>query len=135
LAALDAKVILKLTASGIECIADRNVHVFVGMVLGGIAGYDDVAPRDMHVDGHAEQLALPVMLVRGIHGYAATDDAICEFLELRSALEDRGFDGFGLDRIVKVNFKRYLHVSSPCRGSSWGAALAATMHKLAPRYA
>jgi hypothetical protein len=110
LTALDAQAILKLAARRIECIANGNENILVRVVLRGIAAHDDMPAGDVDIDGYAEQFSLSMMLVRGIHGHAAADDAIGEFLELRRTLANFGFDRVGPGRIVEMDLKGYLHL-------------------------
>jgi hypothetical protein len=112
LTALDAQAILKLAARRIECIANGNENILVRVVLRGIAAHDDMPAGDVDIDGYAEQFSLSMMLVRGIHGHAAADDAIGEFLELRRTLANFGFDRVGPGRIVEMDLKRYLHLGT-----------------------
>ena len=77
--------ILELSPHGIEAIADCDVDVLVGMVLGWITLHHDLLARDLEVDADMEQIAVTTP-VGCLDDDAATHDAIEELLDHFSSL-------------------------------------------------
>jgi hypothetical protein len=83
--ALAARMILELPAHRIEAIADRDIDVFMGMVLGRIALHDDLLARNLEIDANVEKAALAMEPAGGLDDDATANDAAMELLELRAA--------------------------------------------------
>ena len=62
--ALQSRVRLQLSTCGIESVADRDVHLFVGVVLVRVAVHVDFASRHPDLDVQPVQLAFVVVRVR-----------------------------------------------------------------------
>ena len=78
--------VLELPAHRIEAIADRDVDVFMGMVLGRIALHDDLLARNLEIDTNMKKAALAMAPAGGLDDDATADDPVMELLELRDTL-------------------------------------------------
>lgn len=90
--ALDAGIVLKLTTSGGEGIADRDIHIPVSGILPTLRRLD-LSARHMQVDAHMKSLATLPMVVRGLHHDMAARDAVITMLKRLRLFVDAGIDG------------------------------------------
>jgi hypothetical protein len=68
-----------------------------------------LAAGKAQVDSNVIEVALLMMLVGSLDGYAAARDVLGELLELRGALAHRGLDGRRAVDVVKHDLQRDLH--------------------------
>jgi hypothetical protein len=90
-ASLPPDMVLELTPYGVETIADRNVDVLVGVVLGRISLHDDLPARHLEVDPDVIEIAATAPL-GCLDDDATAHDTAEELLELAGALADLRLD-------------------------------------------
>jgi hypothetical protein len=86
-------VVVQLTPRGIECVPDRDVHVFVGAIAPRLAADHDAGiagQRDL--DAHLVDVSVAPSSPRSRERDAALGDPIAVGLELGRARSDLGFD-------------------------------------------
>jgi hypothetical protein len=93
LAVLTPGVIFELTAQGVERIADRDVGIFMRVVLGRVAANDEFAPRQSAIDTDMEKAALVMVMMRRIDDYVTGGNPIKHPVEPLGPLADAGFEG------------------------------------------
>jgi hypothetical protein len=109
LAVLTPGVIFELTTQGVERIADRDVGIFMRVVLGRVAANDEFAPRQSAIDTDMEKVALVMVMMRRIDDYVTGGDPIKHPFEPLSPLADAGFEGCRWLHVTKGDLHRVEH--------------------------
>jgi hypothetical protein len=105
LAALRARVVVKLPHCGVESLTQRNVHV----LLSRRAIHYEFLARDPKLDVDLEALALLLLLVRQPDGHAAAGDLRMKALQLCHLVTDMRFHGLRMVDSVKQYLQRFDH--------------------------
>jgi hypothetical protein len=109
-AVLAARVVVELTHSRIERIANRNVDVGVRGIVGPFARDYQLLARNMDVDTYVKTTAVDVVSVWRFNNHSATRDSASITLELLlSFLPDSGLNGVRLLHVFVRDLERYLH--------------------------
>jgi len=87
-----ARMVLELSAEGIEGVTHRDVRIFMCMVCTRIAADHDLAAGDSYIDADRKQLALLVMVVVACDHHPARGDALAELLQFCGALTNTRFE-------------------------------------------
>ena len=106
LAADLARVILELPVGGIEGIANRDIHVLVGMVLAGCAADHDLVSGHRDVDLGVVEIALVVMAVLRFDNHATGHDVVQKRVQLGGLLANVGLHGVGRIHVAKGDLQR-----------------------------
>jgi len=93
LALLTPGVIFELTPQGDERIADRDVGIFMRVVLGRVAANDEFVPRQSDIDTDMEQPALVMVTMRRIDDHVTGGHPIEHPFEPHGPLADSNFEG------------------------------------------
>jgi hypothetical protein len=101
-----ALLVLQFAASGLEGVAQRHVHVFVGVIRGVTVVDREFMTRDGDPQGDVEQLALVVMAVRRLDCDVAMDDMRAELLEAPGELANARFQGRRGLHVTECDFQR-----------------------------
>jgi hypothetical protein len=108
-AAFLTNVIFEQPAGRVESVADRDMNILMGVVPLGIAPDDDLAPRNLEVDSHPEQITLLVTGVPALDDDTAGDDPIAKAFEFLGALMYSCRDRIRRIHVAKRNLKWHLH--------------------------
>jgi hypothetical protein len=55
--------VLELALRFVEGVADRDIHVLVGVMGGGVPTYHDLPPGNPQIDAHVEEFAVTMPVV------------------------------------------------------------------------
>jgi|GEM_PF-3275658 len=102
-AALHADVLFELALGGIEGVAQRDVHIFVSLLVMVVAADHDLFLRHAQIDPDFEEITLVLMMVFRFDGDPTADDVITELLQFCSFLPNAGFNGVGVRNSSKCN--------------------------------
>ena len=83
---------LEAMRRSVESIAHRNINILVGMVLGGVARYHDLAFRYHEVHRHVIQFALAMVPTVRLDDDMAAGDLGVKVLQRRGAVLNPRFD-------------------------------------------
>ena len=104
-----ANVIFEQPASGVECVADRDIDILMRMVRLGIAPDHDLAPRNFEINTHPEQITLVAAGVPAFDDDAARYNSVKKAFELLGALTYSCCDGIRRVHMAESNLKWQLH--------------------------
>jgi hypothetical protein len=110
LAAVPTEDILELPPRRVERIADRHIHILVGMVLRRVAPHHDLVTWDLDVDAEMENSSLAMMAMSGLDNDAAAHDSPVKAIKLVDAIADMSLDRVGSFHAAKRDLRRELHV-------------------------
>lgn len=109
LGAAQPRMVLQLTLGGRECVADGDMGIFMGLVVGAGPVDDDAPAGDVQFDRDPEQPALLLVAMGRLDDHAAADDAVEEPLEMRHAAMDVVADGIRDGHVTEFDLRRVLH--------------------------
>lgn len=92
---LTLNLIFELAAQRLERIAQRHVHVFVGVVSTVVATDDDFPFGHGQIDADPIRVSLVLVVMRRLNHDLAASDAAVEVLELLHLLGNASLDGLG----------------------------------------
>lgn len=109
------RVILKLPASSIKRITDRDMQVFMGMMLGRIALNHNLPLGHKDLDPDVIETPLAVMPVMCLNDDAARDNAIKKLLQPCHSVANVVITANGRFHVTKGDADRLLHFPFPLR--------------------
>lgn len=83
--------ILELTTCGFECIAYRNIDVFMRLFVVRHSAYSDFVAFGPDIDHNMVEPAFVLMFVRRRNGYAAADDIVAKQFKFFGVLANGSF--------------------------------------------
>jgi hypothetical protein len=113
LAPLLSGYVLKLTPSCTECVAKRDVHVLVGVVLRPLVAHHNLVAWNRDIDVNAVEPTVIGMPVRRRDHHVAVDNRIVEFLQLGGMRLHPRLDRVGGFHLFESDSDRLLHESTP----------------------
>jgi hypothetical protein len=109
LTALATAVILQLAAHGVEGIAERDIDINVGVVLGGLARRNQGLIGHRDINAHAVMIAVLMVLMGLLDSDPAACDLVAIAFEFCRQGANAGVDRSGMLNVVKAHFQGHLH--------------------------
>jgi len=104
-------VLVELAARRGECVAQRDMQVFAGVISTRLAVGMYLAAGEADLDVYPKRAAFAVMTGRSFDGHMTAGDSSVKALEPPRLVSRHSFDRFRWSQSSKRNLKRELHVS------------------------
>jgi hypothetical protein len=109
---LFSTIVLELPPCSAKSIAERNVDVFMSMILRTLMADYDFIPGNGDVDPHPIEHSMLRMTMRGLDHHVTMGDGLVELLEIGSTLLNPGFEGCRGLHVFEGDSDRLLHTIS-----------------------
>jgi aminoglycoside phosphotransferase family enzyme len=105
----ELSILVQLPPRCLECVADGDVSVFMGVVTMVLTIDDDLRSGNANVEPHGVELATVMVLVGSIHRSSPTRDVGVKARELLSLVADAALDRLRVSDPVKRDLTGFLH--------------------------